>query len=568
MTESESAKTLFFEALALIDSCDFPQAELRLREALKLAPENVSVLNNLSVALIQQRKRGEARAYAEKAIVIDPASIQALLVLADCHAHDENFQDALAAYDRIIAFDPGIAEVHNNRGLALEQLQRHTDALASYERALAINSGASDAHGNRGNALHQLKRHDEALAAYDKALALSPDRAEAWLGRGNALGELRRHDEALTAYDKALSFKHDLPYAWLGRGNVLGQLRRYKESFAAYDNALALAPDLADAWVGRGNALRDLNQGDALAAYDKALALEPDMAAAWIGHANVFHDRKSYAEALAAYDRALASDPANAAAWLARGNVLRLLKRVQESIESCRHALKCGGDAESIRYHLAALGAEPTPAAMPERFVASLFDGYADNFDKDLVENLKYRMPILLADAIAQYASSHSLDILDMGCGTGLVGERVRPLGRTLTGVDLSPQMLEKARGRKIYDRLVCADLIRFLESQDNAFDLAVAADVFVYLGDLSAVFEAVRRALREDGLFCFSVEAADGVDFVLRGTLRYAQSNDYLRRLAAQHRFKVEKLESQPVRQENGTDIDGYLVVMRCRSS
>lgn len=567
MGDSENAKKLFFEALTFLDSSNFPAAEQKLREAERLAPTNASILTNLSVVLIAQNKRDEGRACAEKVVALKPDNIEALLVLADCHAHDQNFEAALAAYDRVVALEPGMAEAHNNRGLVLESLGRPADALASFDRALALPPGLANAQVNRGNILHQLKRHDEALAAHETALAQDASLTEGWLGRGNVLHDLKRPDEALAAYDEALARDPGLPYAWLGRGNVLSTLKRNEEAFDAFGRALALKPDLVEALVGRGNALCDLKRHDeAVAAFDSALALSPGAAAAWLGRGNVLHDRKRYEEALAAYDKALALDPAIANAWRGRGDALRFLHRPEEAIAAYRRALACGGEAESIKYYLAALGAEPMPPAMPERFVASLFDAYADNFDKDLVENLKYQTPVLLAEAIRQHASSSDLDILDMGCGTGLMGERVRPLARTLTGIDLSANMLEKARQRQIYDKLVCSDLAPFLQTHDKAFDLVVAADVFVYLGDLAAVFGGVRRALRDGGLFCFSVEGVDTGDFVLRSTLRYAHSADYLRRLAGQHGFTIEALDSHVIRRDAGTNIRGYLAVMRCR--
>jgi predicted TPR repeat methyltransferase len=125
--------------------------------------------------------------------------------------------------------------------------------------------------------------------------------------------------------------------------------------------------------------------------------------------------------------------------------------------------------------------------------------------------------------------------------------------------------MLEKARQRQIYDHLFCCDLIEYLQTRDKIFDLVVAADVFIYVGDLSLVFQAVRRALRESGLFCFSVEATDENDFVLRSTLRYAHSIDYLLKLAEHHQFIVETIEPQIVRQDAGANLKGYLAVMRC---
>ena len=92
-----------------------------------------------------------------------------------------------------------------------------------------------------------------------------------------------------------------------------------------------------------------------------------------------------------------------------------------------------------------------------------------------------------------------------------------------------------------------------------------VAADVLVYFGDLSGVFRHARHALRDGGLFGFSVEAGDAQDFALRSTLRYTHSAAYLRRLAHDQGFAVEAIESAVLRQEDGDDVVGHLVVLRC---
>jgi len=134
-----------------------------------------------------------------------------------------------------------------------------------------------------------------------------------------------------------------------------------------------------------------------------------------------------------------------------------------------------------------------------------------------------------------------------------------------LTGVDLSPNMLEEARRRGVYDRLVESDIVAFLDMQTDQFDLIVSTDVFIYIGDLSKVFAGVRRALRTGGLFCFSVEAIDEGDFVLRPTLRYAHSQPYLSRLAGRNGFVVVTIEPHAVRREGQTSIAGYNIVMRC---
>jgi len=364
-----------------------------------------------------------------------------------------------------------------------------------------------------------------------------------------------------------LAHKPGLAEACLGHGNLLCKLKRYDEAFAAYDRALALDPGLAGAHLGRGNALRELKRNrEALDAYDAALSRTPDFAEAFLGRGDVLYELKRHNEALTAFDRAIAlkSDLANA--WLGRGDVLRLAGRTPEATGAYRRALELGGDAELINYHLAALGAEPSPALSPQRYIVGLFDMYADTFEHDLLENLSYQSPKLLTEIIRRTVPPDArLDILDMGCGTGLMGEGLRSLKQTLTGVDLSTNMLDKARERAIYDQLIESDLIAFLQTHDRRFDLAVCTDVFIYIGDLTAVFAGVRRVMRNDGLFGFSVEAADDGDFVLRPTLRYAHSIDYLKRLAAQNSFVLATIEPHAVRREGGTAIKGYNVIMRC---
>jgi predicted TPR repeat methyltransferase len=144
------------------------------------------------------------------------------------------------------------------------------------------------------------------------------------------------------------------------------------------------------------------------------------------GRGNVFERLKRYEEALAAYDKALALEPDLAEAWLARATALRELNRSEEAIAAYRRALECGGDRGEIEFALAALGAETSPVVAPKQHVTSLFDKYADTFDEHLVSALKYQTSALLFDAIARFAPPDKLDILDLGCGTGLFGPQLR----------------------------------------------------------------------------------------------------------------------------------------------
>ena len=155
--------------------------------------------------------------------------------------------------------------------------------------------------------------------------------------------------------------------------------------------------------------------------------------------------------------------------------------------------------------------------------------------------------------------------LIDLGCGTGLCAPLLRPLARRLVGVDLSGLMLAKAREGGAYDELVQGDVAGVLAERAQGFDIAVAADVFVYIGDLDAVFAAATAALRPGGVFAFSVEACDDAhDSQLGPRRRYAHSQAYLRRLAAVHGLSVESTQRSVIRQESNEGVEGWLVVMR----
>jgi predicted TPR repeat methyltransferase len=245
--------------------------------------------------------------------------------------------------------------------------------------------------------------------------------------------------------------------------------------------------------------------------------------------------------------------------------VLHELGRHEEAITAYRQALAKGGDAEAIQYELASLGVGAAPLGAPKEFVTNLFDRCAERFEELLIGKLKYQAPELLFDLVARYVPAGNLDILDLGCGTGLLGARFHPLARTLTGVDLSSNMLKLARERQIYDNLISSELVEFLKGQTKRFDLVVATDVFIYIGDLSQVFQGVRGALREGGRLCFSVEASEEQEFVLIAACRYAHSIAYLQTLADDYGFVLETIESHVIRQQEEIDVPGYLALLRC---
>jgi predicted TPR repeat methyltransferase len=383
----------------------------------------------------------------------------------------------------------------------------------------------------RGLSLHQQGRLAEAEAAYRRVLRHAPAHFDSLHLLGVIAGQTHRFDEAHQLLTRALAQRPDSASALTNLGNVLGNLGRHLEAIQTFERALALRPDDAKALRNRGTSLRALERPEeALASFDAALALKPD-----------------YPEAL-----------------VGRAEALLTLHRRGDAIKAFRQALPLGMDVEQIRYALASLGEEPAPPTAPPGYVEELFDSYSQNFDQHLVGKLAYRTPGLLVAELQRAHPRAEGDIIDLGCGTGLCGPLLRPLAHRLTGVDLSSQMLARARALGLYDELLHADLVAALAGPPGRFDVAVAADVFVYIGDLDAVFVATAAALRPGGLFAFSVEAGEGADFQLNMRRRYAHSLAYLQRLATVHGFTAESATQSVIRKEGDEAVQGLLVVMR----
>lgn len=289
--------------------------------------------------------------------------------------------------------------------------------------------------------------------------------------------------------------------------------------------------------------------------------------------------RYGYAEAmLEAGDAAAARDilhsiVAQAPGWLVAHHAL------------ARAAL-AAGDMQGVTEAVATcLGLDPTDrlgaglltiragrgdqSGMSPAFVADLFDRYAPTFDRHLVEDLQYDAPARLIEACLRHAKRLPFaHVLDLGCGTGLAGEVIRPHARVLNGVDLSTGMLERARERGIYDGLIAGDLVSFLEAQTpSVADLIVAADVFAYLADLTPVMRAARRALGPDGVLAFTVQALDetaaGPDAVLGADMRFAHRASYIRELAATWGFQPLMFEAVSTRLDAGLPVPGWLVLL-----
>jgi predicted TPR repeat methyltransferase len=222
-------------------------------------------------------------------------------------------------------------------------------------------------------------------------------------------------------------------------------------------------------------------------------------------------------------------------------------------------------DNPAVAYHRSALLQTDTVARAPEDYVVEEFDEFADSFDYVLTE-LGYRVPEQFARLLAErFDRDATRSVIDLGCGTGLCGIVARPYAATLCGVDLSPRMLDFARSRRTYDELVESDIVAYLESSARRFDLLLAGDSLVYLGDLVPVFDAASRALLPGARLILSLELGDDdLGFSVSPTGRFQHGEAYVATKLREAGFAPEHLETAVLRHECQMPVQGLLVVAR----
>lgn len=247
---------------------------------------------------------------------------------------------------------------------------------------------------------------------------------------------------------------------------------------------------------------------------------------------------------------------------------VRLDRRADALITYRRMLALDAGHAEAR--HMVAVLAGEAPEKANEAYVAALFDAFADSFDEKLVGWLDYRAPQQVAASVRAALGEGKVAkrAIDLGCGTGLLAPELHGLVKHLDGVDLSPKMVEKARARKLYDALVVGEIVAELGKHPGGYDLVAAADVLSYFGDLRALFEAVRAALPDDGLFVATVEKGAGARYQAGKSGRYQHGEAYLRKRAAEAGFVVLSLDEIELRKEENRPVVGYVFALRAEET
>ncbi len=420
------------------------------------------------------------------------------------HLHQQGLlEEAIAKYQAILQSLPVNVNVLGNLGLACRDLGDLSAALRYCRRAADAAPDDSSQQLNLGAVYESMDQPDDARNCYQKALTLTPGNPKALNNLGKLLHMQGNTEQGLKLIRESVAIEPNSPLALNNLGVILSSLGQIKTAIKYTERSLSLAPRHPET-------LYNL--------------------------AGLYNCEERYPEAA------------------------QLLERL----------LELQSDHESARHMLAAARGKVTNAA-PKQYIVETFDKYAHKFDHHLTESLGYDAPETLATMTREFLATNEHSSftrgIDLGCGTGLSGAAFSPLTASLTGVDLSPLMLEQAREKNLYQQLECQEVIEFLQGDRNCYDLFIATDVLIYIGNLEPFFAAIQARSENCSIIACSIERLEGDgEYKLCTSGRYAHSRDYLTTQAEKFGFTCVAHRDHTIRKENGKWIVGDLFLLQIK--
>jgi len=352
------------------------------------------------------------------------------------------------------------------------------------------------------------------------------------------------------------------------RGTRYANLGQLDRAISCYEKALSIKPDYAEAHYNLGFSYHKKGQLDAaVKSFKKVITIKPDYAEV--------HDNKilfviylftkgEISDAIDILEALIKESPDDALLFNMLGGCYVSLGQPDMAIKCYQKALAIKPDYSVPQHMLNALTGN-TSTEPPKEYVKNLFDDYAERFDDSLVKQLGYKLPFLMKELILKLDPSRKTfdKVIDLGCGTGLTGKELRNISDNLTGIDISSNMVAKTRELAVYDHLFVGDIVDILGSSKKKYDLFIALDVFIYVGELTKIFKTIRQCCNKNALFIFSIETQKEDGYSLLKSARYAHSDDYILNIASD-RFRVIDSQEVGLRKEKENWIEGKIFILQ----
>jgi predicted TPR repeat methyltransferase len=287
---------------------------------------------------------------------------------------------------------------------------------------------------------------------------------------------------------------------------------------------------------------------------DEALLKTQDLAGTNYKLGQTMFERGLYKDAIFRYKVALWRDPNHIPSIQGMARAQLALGRDTEAAQNLVKVIKAQNNNDEAKFILSSLqptslSLEHRPKTMPKNLLLEDFAKQAKTYNA-AQEARQYKGAALTYQLLHNEFPKDIVlhDMLDLACGTGLVGAQFRERFSNIVGVDISEAMLNEAyrlldkRDVRIYTKLENADVNNYLHTLGaGTFDLITCINSAQYIGDVQNIFAKVGTILREGGFFCITFQPYNAAGYGLSANTRlFAHAANYMESLATNAGLKT----------------------------
>lgn len=560
----------------------------------KLTPVNEQRLQQ-ALALQQTEQADKAITLYSLILQEHPQHAMVLHLLGIVLAQTGQHNQAIEKFKECTKIQPQNAIYHASLANALRRIKQNEQAREIFEHALTLNPNLISAHNNLA-LIYFTSDPAKAQSHLEKALTTDPSHTEANFNLGLLLINSNKY-RATEHFNTALNQDPNHQPARFHLAQLYHLDKSYRKALPHYEIILEQYPNHPDCLEKTALIYLEMNEHEkAQELLEKAFSIDPKIPEIHHNLACIYHHKKDYQRAVEHWLKHIETTGDHETHYNV-GVCYLYLGRYEDSTDHLFHVLKnnphhyhalvnCGAvflqkgqpllaieyyeraqkikPTESIGFVLSALSQKSAPQNSPASYVTDLFDHYAFHYDQHLCDVLSYQVPKRLESLIPEVLNwkEQSQKALDIGCGTGLAGNVMRPYCNQLCGIDISENMLSIARKKKIYHTLLCADMNNH-DLPKSHYDWVMMADTLPYFGNLSGIFYKVGTTLLPGGIFMFSIEKQHGQDYHLTPTARFAHHPSYIQKMSQQYGFGIIHQENIALRTQQNQFIEGLIYVL-----
>jgi len=567
-----------------------PEMEAEIQKVLGYASE-----------YIKRKNYKEAENIYRKILTSSQNHPETLLRYASLCKSLSRLNDAEALLRRVITTSTPDHTIYNLFATILGNQNKTKEAIEYLKKSIELKPDFIDAYINLGSIYFRLNKLKKAELVYKQASDINPNHVLLLNNMATLHKRYKNYDKAEELYNKALEINPASAEVLSNLGDIYGHRMQLNKAEEVLLKAYEISPQIPEISANLSILYKKQSKYEEALSYAKvAHDIDTNNIAFKALYADILYVNKNVIYAIKLYEEVLSKNPGNVKILSMLGTCYRVIQdnrksieyfrkildyipndenaiiniskfctnekpeiSTEEAIELLENTLKKNPDSYRIKHLLASLEKEKIDRCTKE-YVEDEFNRFAESFDTVLQQSLGYKIPDILYETIKPHMEENT-EILDLGCGTGLSAIPFRPLNPTVTGIDLSENMLAKAESRGIYKKLIHGDITEEIDNIDQIFDLIISTDTLIYIGKLDNLFEKIYSKLKNNGLFAFSTEANNQEEqYVISPSGRFKHSHTYIKDLSQKNNFKIIESKEVVIRTEGSEQVKGFIYILK----